>query len=305
MMAPAGRSIRCSHHDQVLVDRDGGAEGVCAADLVRQEFADLRACGRVEEVDRAGVGAVGVVAGSTDGDDALTDCNGAAEKLIRGSVGVEQRVEVFVGDCVEDMHRAGPFAEFRGVGRSDHQELRVEVDGVAEPEGLEPDRGLGRGQPREVFARSVVEEMDGAANGAGRVCGVGGVPAVLRCGDGRDVAVGCHGARVGVVVGLFEALGGEVGVDLGGAEGLVAEQFLHAAEVGAVVEEVGGEGVAQGVGADGGVEADLLEVLVELAADGAGERRLPCLLMKRGALPISFRWPDAARSLESAFHGLM
>ena len=39
--------------------------------------------------------------------------------------------------------------------------------------------------------------------------------------------------RVGVY--LFEAIDADVGVDLGGGEGFVAEEFLDGAEVGAVV----------------------------------------------------------------------
>ena len=58
------------------------------------------------------------------------------------------------------------------------------------------------------------------------------------------------GAGMGVVVDLFHAFGGDVGVDLGGGETGVAEEFLDAAEVCAVVEEVGGEAVAELVGMD-------------------------------------------------------
>jgi hypothetical protein len=82
-----------------------------------------------------------------------------------------------------------------------------------------------------------------------------------------------------LIASLSEA---EVGVDLGGREGLVAQEFLDAAEVRAVVEEVGGEGVAEGVGGDGGVQADLDEVLVELAADGAGAEALAVLVEEEG-----------------------
>ena len=56
-----------------------------------------------------------------------------------------------------------------------------------------------------------------------------------------------YGAGVGFVVDFSHVVGGDVGVDLGGDEVGVAEEFLDGAEVGAVVEEVGGEGVAQGV----------------------------------------------------------
>src|SRR5690349_18267936 len=55
------------------------------------------------------------------------------------------------------------------------------------------------------------------------------------------------GARVRVVVNLFDAVGRQMSVDLGGGEGLVAQQLLNAAEVRAVVQEVRGEAVAQRV----------------------------------------------------------
>ncbi len=47
-----------------------------------------------------------------------------------------------------------------------------------------------------------------------------------------------------------EAVLVDVGVDLGGGDIGVAEHFLDDAEVGAVVEEVGGEAVAELVGMD-------------------------------------------------------
>lgn len=58
---------------------------------------------------------------------------------------------------------------------------------------------------------------------------------------------------MGAGVFFAEALDGDVGVDLGGGQVGVAQEFLHAPEVGAVVQEVGGEGVPQGVrgGAEG------------------------------------------------------
>lgn len=79
-----------------------------------------------------------------------------------------------------------------------------------------------------------------------------------------------HRSWVSVVVGGAEPHGREVGVDLGGAERLVAEQFLNGAEVRAVVEQVCCEGVAEGVWADLWIEARFLEVLVELASNGSG-----------------------------------
>lgn len=44
--------------------------------------------------------------------------------------------------------------------------------------------------------------------------------------------------------------GVDVGIDLGGEDGLVAEHLLDNAEIGAVLNEVGGKGVAESVWRD-------------------------------------------------------
>ena len=62
------------------------------------------------------------------------------------------------------------------------------------------------------------------------------------------------GAGMGGVVTPFIRLVDQVRVDLGRAQALVARELLNAAQVGAVVEQVRGEAVAQRVGADAGVE---------------------------------------------------
>ncbi len=80
------------------------------------------------------------------------------------------------------------------------------------------------------------------------------------------------GARMGLAVGFLEALDGDVGVDLGGGDAGVAEEFLDAAEIGAGVEHVSGEGVAELVGADVDGDAGVAEVFLEEFADAdAGE----------------------------------
>jgi len=61
-----------------------------------------------------------------------------------------------------------------------------------------------------------------------------------------------------------------MGVDLGGAEAFVAEKLLNDPEVGAAIEEVGGEGVAEGVGMGGVVEALFQGVLADEGLDAAG-----------------------------------
>ena len=60
-----------------------------------------------------------------------------------------------------------------------------------------------------------------------------------------------------------------MGVDLGGAEVGVSEQFLDAAEISSVVQEVGGEAVAEFVRTDFESDAGMAEVFLEEVVDGA------------------------------------
>ena len=72
---------------------------------------------------------------------------------------------------------------------------------------------------------------------------------------------------MGPVVGLAEALPGDMGVDLGGGKGGMTEEGLHAAEVGTGIEEMGGEGMAQFVGCDVEGDVGVGEVLLEQGVD--------------------------------------
>ena len=63
-----------------------------------------------------------------------------------------------------------------------------------------------------------------------------------------------------LVVDFLHSLHGNVGVDLSSGEAGMTEEFLHGAEVGPVVEEVGGEAVTELVGAD--VEGDAGKLMV-------------------------------------------
>ena len=56
----------------------------------------------------------------------------------------------------------------------------------------------------------------------------------------------------------MRAAGEHVGVELGGGHVLVAEQFLHRADVGAGLEQVGGKAMAQRVRSQRLVDAGLL-----------------------------------------------
>src|SRR4030095_3161093 len=73
--------------------------------------------------------------------------------------------------------------------------------------------------------------------------------------------------------------GGEVavvhgGVDLGGGDAGVAEHFLYGAQVGAALEEVGGEGMAQGMGA-GMRKAGAAREVAHLLPDALARQRPP------------------------------
>lgn len=58
------------------------------------------------------------------------------------------------------------------------------------------------------------------------------------------------GLSAGVVLPVqrLEPLVGHMGVDLGGGEIRMAQQHLYHPQIGAVVEQMGGKGVAQGMG---------------------------------------------------------
>src|SRR5436309_2989160 len=73
-------------------------------------------------------------------------------------------------------------------------------------------------------------------------------------GFGRPVG-GCPGSGVGGAVGVVQAGGRHVRVDLRRAEAAVAEQFLDTADVGPGVEQVGGKAMAKRVRAGPRVQA--------------------------------------------------
>jgi len=94
--------------------------------------------------------------------------------------------------------------------------------------------------------------------------------------------VGGSGAGMELFVDFVETLLVDVGVDLGGGDVGVSEEFLDDAEVGTAFEEVGGEGVAEEVGVnvlfDAGVGGALFDDLADaVGAEGAaadGEKDL-------------------------------
>ena len=77
---------------------------------------------------------------------------------------------------------------------------------------------------------------------------------------------------MGAVVGAFQAFGRQVGVDLGGGQVRVAEQFLHAAQVGARIQQVGGIAVAQLVRRHGGSSPAMARYFFSRSCRIAAER---------------------------------
>ena len=73
-------------------------------------------------------------------------------------------------------------------------------------------------------------------------------------------------------VSLFETFDRNVGVNLRGRKTGVAEQRLDAAEIGAAIEHVGGEAVAQFVGTDGDRNSRCVANSVSRPAKSSGRR---------------------------------
>src|SRR2546423_5646945 len=75
-------------------------------------------------------------------------------------------------------------------------------------------------------------------------------------------------------VDLTQPVDRHTGVDLGGRGRTVTEQLLHGADVGAAVEQVGGEGMTQGVRGDAAAQA---------GAFGDRDQYGPCALAGQAA----------------------
>ena len=68
---------------------------------------------------------------------------------------------------------------------------------------------------------------------------------------------------------------GKVSVLLSGGEALVSQKFLNAAQIGSVVEQVGGKGMAEKMRVYVQEERTLFHVLLEIALDGTGGEPTP------------------------------
>src|SRR5439155_1407537 len=75
--------------------------------------------------------------------------------------------------------------------------------------------------------------------------------------------------RMRLVVAVAQPVGGHVRVNLRVGETAMAEQFLHAADVGAAIQQVSCKAVAERVRARARIEPRLGEILLEQPADAA------------------------------------
>lgn len=72
---------------------------------------------------------------------------------------------------------------------------------------------------------------------------------------------------MGLPVDLFEGLVAHLGIDLGGTEVTVAQHFLDMADIRAIIQHVGGHGVAEQVAATGLADPGFFLVIADFLAD--------------------------------------
>src|ERR1700739_4207693 len=90
----------------------------------------------------------------------------------------------------------------------------------------------------------------------------------LACASGTAAGTQRSATRMVLGVQLLQPLACYVGVDLGGGQIAVTEQHLHHAQVGAVVEQMGGKGVPQSVRREFLADAGLARVTLDDVPEG-------------------------------------
>jgi hypothetical protein len=89
---------------------------------------------------------------------------------------------------------------------------------------------------------------------------------------------------MGLIIGIDQTLLRHMGVDLRGRQAPMSEQVLDAPEVGAAIEEVGGEAVPEGVGARARVEAESDQVILEESTDASRRESTTAMIQEEGGL---------------------
>ena len=85
------------------------------------------------------------------------------------------------------------------------------------------------------------------------------------------------------IIGTLQSLSGHMSVDLRCGETGVTEEGLHAAQVGSVIEEMSGKGVAKFVWAECRGEAGFPDIVLKHQPDRAGSEALATLVQKEGS----------------------
>ena len=196
-------------------DRDGDAEEIALRAVVGKELGDLygiRGVRDVEQVGRAGVGAVVVVVGCPDDGDGAADRYGSAEEIALRAILGQEFGDLIACRYVKQVGRAGAAAVVVVSEGPDDGGGAADRDGEAED--VERRAVVGE-ELGDLVARGGVEEVGGAGGGAVVV-----VPEVPDDGggpvdrDGPAELVVCR-----PVVGQeLEKLIAEVGVGRGGAQ---------------------------------------------------------------------------------------
>jgi len=84
------------------------------------------------------------------------------------------------------------------------------------------------------------------------------------------------------LVDVAEAVAGDVGVNFGGADGGVAQEFLDDAQVGAMLEQVGGEAVPEHVGGDVPLHSRAAHAVFDALPQSHGRERFVVAGQKHG-----------------------
>ena len=98
------------------------------------------------------------------------------------------------------------------------------------------------------------------------------------------ILYGLHGPGVGLAVDILDFLVHQTGVYLGGRDVRVAQHLLDGTQVRTVLQQVGGEGVAQGVGRDVLLDARLLLIVLDELPKALAAHPLPVHVHKQSGL---------------------
>ena len=89
---------------------------------------------------------------------------------------------------------------------------------------------------------------------------------------------------MGFIVDFHNVIGADVDVFLGGGQALMSQEFLDTAQVRAIIEQVGGKGMPQGMRAGAGRDAGALAVFFDQQVHPASAQAAAMMVEKQGLL---------------------